>query len=238
MYFPAQPPIGGQIDPAGMEQARPQFGWGGWAGWGGIPRPENIQVDPNQPVPQPGRPNQPNNTGTMPGAASPSTKMTAADQIAAWNEANPGVHKQRWQDIRRPGRRQQAAQQATDRQPPTTNRPPIQNQMGAGTGPYGQPPASTNRPPIQTTRPPMTNMIGPGAAVGPSMAPPVMSSSTQQPPAISPSGGPLPPTTQVKPGTGPMGPPQNQIGPGYGQGKPNAGMQLSAMKPWGQEQQL
>lgn len=222
MYFPAQPPIGGQIDPAGMGQARPQFGWGGWNGWGGVPRPENAQIDPNQPVPEPGRPNQPNNAGTMPGAASPSTpRMSAADQMAAWREANPGIHKQRWADIRRPGKRQ-LAQQATNRQQPTTNR--LQPQQttrpyqGAATDPAVAAGPSTGVSATAPVKPPV--QTGPMAPPGNSFAPPGT--------GITP--------TQMKPPVSPGGPPQ--VMPEYGQKPPNAGMQLSAMEPYGKDKQL
>lgn len=214
MYFPSQPPVGGQVDPAGMGQARPQFGWGGWSGWGGVPRPENAQVDPNQPVPEPGRPNQPNNAGTMPGAASPSTpRMSAADQMAAWREANPGIHKQRWADIRRPGKRQLAQQAATNRQQPGTNRL--------------QP---------QTTRP----WQGAASDTAPVGGPGMPSVGPATPPMTQPAGGFAPPGTglpqQTKPQQAPGGPPQ--VLPGYGQKPPNAGMQLSAMEPFGKDKQL
>lgn len=171
MYFPQQPGVGGQMYFPGADSARPPFGqdWAN-AGWNGAPRAENIQFDPNQPVPQPPRPNQPNNAGTMPGASSPSG--SAAQQIQAWREANQGIHKQRWGGLKAPGKRQQARMQPAQSPPPTT-RPPVPSPVLGGAGALQgapTPPPMMTPAPGPTTRPPVP-APGMGAAPGMSGAP-------------------------------------------------------------------
>lgn len=248
MYFPQQPGVGNRMYSAGADAARPPFGqdWAN-AGWNGVPRGRNIQFDPNQPVPEPPRPNQPNNAGTMPGADSPSARrntMTAGDQWAAWRENHPPG----WRKAQRQADTEAAAaaQASTNRQVP---QPP------APVGPsVPQPPAPVGPPvpipgKVNVSSPPIGGIpgnsgryggINPGGTMYPPQAP-VGPPVPTGPPRPGPVGPSIPGQTGkyggINPGGGQQEPPIGAPVPGSYK-KPQAGMQLSAMTPWGQDRQL